>query len=160
MSHAGILIKISGRILSEDSEPYYDALDVVKPTNVIVWEGNNIIFDEEEDTQPPRPYVAVQFADIPLSFDAGRKMGTTDMVVKVVQDNFHRNREVSEDLDKFLDKLIYTEVIESLLDNYDGIQTIGVGAPNFVKNLIIQDIRIRVKTDRTRSRLPWKASEP
>lgn len=160
MSHSAILTVLSARIMHSSTDEYYQDLEIVKPTNIIVWEGNSILFNEDEHTQPIRPYIAVDFGDIPLSFDAGRKMGTTDMTVKVVQDNFHRNRHSSEDLDKFHEKLAYTEHIEKLLDNNDGIQTIAVSKPQFVKNMIIQDIRIRVKTDSTRSRLPWKPTPP
>lgn len=141
--------------MGEESEAFYIEKGMERPSNVIPWENNGTQFNEEEYPQPPRPYVALDFADIPLDLKEGIKEGFTEMTVIVVVDNFHQGRDNSDDLTDYLTVLEYGECIEELLDNYEGMETVGFRKPVFSGNLLMMPIRIRYQVRRQRSRLAW-----
>jgi hypothetical protein len=160
MSYASILELIQDRLMGEDSADYYTEKEITAPAAVIPWENNPTQWDEANYPQPPRPYVAVDFADLPLDARDGQQTGTIEIGIKVVVDNFYQGRDDSADLNAYKDALGYADHIDALLHHYEGIQIVGYEKPLFARNLIVSTIRIRYEYRRSRSRLPWAAPPP
>lgn len=158
MSFASILQTLQARILAPSTAEYYTLKSIQAPTEVIPWENNPLQWDESDYTQPPRPYLGVEWGDIPLRQGEGQLAGMGEFVVKVVLDNFHQGRNSSEDKADYVALLSYADTIADLLVNHAGIEVIGMQRPLFAvkKNIVIIGIRCRIETRRQIGRVAWK----
>ncbi|AEL24345.1 hypothetical protein [Cyclobacterium marinum] len=152
MSYTSILQQLQGRLI-DDSTTFYTQRNIEIPNDVIPWETVN--FDEDNDTQPPRPYIGVDFSDMPLDYFEGKKTGFTEFKIMVVVDNFHRGRIESEDKVDYLEKLAYADHVDELLDMYGGYRITGFDKPIFSGNLIIRGLRVRKEIKFQRNRTAW-----
>lgn len=158
MSFASILTLIQTRVMAPATAEYYTVKEIEAPTEVIPWQNNPTQWDESQFTQPPRPYLAVEWSDIPLVLMEGRKSGKAEFVVKVIVDNFHQGRHKAEDKTDYVAQLSYADHIEELLDLHQGIETLGFQRPLFAAkdNIMIIGIRCRWEIKQMRGRIAWK----
>jgi len=154
MSYKAILQQLQGRLIT-DSPTFYSQRNIEIPNNVIPWQS--ISFDEEDDTQPPRPYIGVDFGDIPLEYFEGKKTGFTTFKIMVVVDNFHRGRIESEDRPDYLEALAYADHIDTLIDMYGGLTVTSFDKPIFSGNQIIRGINVKKEIRFERKRNAWQA---
>ena len=159
MSFASILQLVQTRVMAPSTAEYYTERAITAPSNVIPWENNPTQWNESaESPQPPRPYLAVEWGDIPLAQESGWLSGHGEFIVKVVVDNFHEGRYTSEDKADYVEQLSYADDIVDLLSRYQGIEILGMQRPVFAtkKNVVIIGIRCRVETKRAAPRVAWK----
>lgn len=161
MSFASILQLIQGRVMAASTAEFYLDKNIEAPSDVIPWENNPTQWDESgENPQPPRPYLAVEWGDIPLAQEGGFLSGHGEFTIKVVVDNFHQGRDSSEDKADYVTQLQYADHITDLLARYQGIEVLGLQRPVFAtkKNILIIGIRCRIESKRPAPRIAWKPS--
>jgi hypothetical protein len=153
MSFTTLLNLIKTRI--DGSADFWTEKNLPAITEVIPWEGGLNYDEERDDPQPPRPYIALDFGDLPREYTEGFKEGTMDFDLVVVVDNFHTGRSRSRDRADYLEVLSYADAVEQLFEGWEQIRVTTFRKPVYQGNLCIHRLACTRRFRDTRNRAPW-----
>lgn len=156
MSFTTLLNLIKTRI--DGSAAFWTGKSLSRIKDVIPWEGGTSYDEERDDPQPPRPYIAVDFGDLPREYTEGFKEGTMDFDLVVVVDNFHTGRSRSRNRADYLKVLSYANAVEELFEGYEQIRVTAFRKPQYQGNLCILRLACSRRFRDSRPRAPWTAS--
>lgn len=158
MSFVHVLNTIKTRI--DESGPFWTDKNLLPIKDVIPWEGQNEYDERDDDPQPPRPYLAVDFGDLPREYTEGFKEGTMEFDLVVVVDNFVTGRSRSVKRQDYLTILSYASAVEELFERYEYIYVRTLRKPVYQKNLTIFRLACSLRIRDSWNRAPWAPPVP